>query len=138
MVVPYKRIATEEAFATKEQFRLFGKLLDSGYDDPGFKSLWGFYLRSEAERPVLIRERLLNLDARRIADMDATGIDMQLLLFTAPGRQPARRRRGARAVRLRQRRGGRSGAPPSDALRRAGRLRAAGSRPCRQGDRARV
>jgi len=86
--VPYKRIATEEAFATHEQFRLFGKLLDSGYDDPGFKSLWGFYLRSEAERPKLIRDRLLDLGPRRIADMDATGIDMQLLLFTAPGVNP--------------------------------------------------
>jgi 5-carboxyvanillate decarboxylase len=83
--VPYKRIATEEAFATKTQFEEFGKLLDSGYRDPGFDSLWGFYLRSPAERPVLIRERLLDLGARRIADMDATGIDLQLLLVTAPG-----------------------------------------------------
>jgi len=83
--VPYKRIATEEAFATKEQFEQFGKLLDGGYRDPGFESLWGFYLRSMAERPVLIRERLLDLGARRIADMDATGIDVQLLSLTSPG-----------------------------------------------------
>ena len=83
--VPYKRIATEEAFATKEQFEQIGKLLDSGYRDPGFESLWGFYLRSMAERPVLIRERLLDLGARRIADMDATGIDVQLLSLTSPG-----------------------------------------------------
>jgi len=82
---PYKRIATEEAWATKDQFAEFGKLIDSGYDDPGFKSLWGFYLRSEAERPKLIRARLLDLDGRRLADMDETGIDMQLLLLTAPG-----------------------------------------------------
>ncbi|MEI9885859.1 MAG: amidohydrolase family protein [Rhizomicrobium sp.] len=83
--VPYKRIATEEAFATKELFGQFGKLLDSGFRDPGFDSLWGFYLRSEAERPQLIRARLLDLDARRIADMDATGIDVQILSLTAPG-----------------------------------------------------
>ncbi|HEY1961147.1 MAG TPA: amidohydrolase family protein [Rhizomicrobium sp.] len=82
---PYKRIATEEAWATPELFTQFGRLLDSGYDDPGFKSLWGFYLRSEAERPKLIRDRLLDLDARRLGDMDATGIDLQLLLLTAPG-----------------------------------------------------
>jgi 2,3-dihydroxybenzoate decarboxylase len=82
---PYKRIATEEAWATLELFAEFGRLLDSGYDDPGFKSLWGFYLRSEAERPKLIRERMVDLGARRLADMDATGIDMQLLLLTAPG-----------------------------------------------------
>ncbi|MEI9991907.1 MAG: amidohydrolase family protein [Rhizomicrobium sp.] len=83
--VPYKRIATEEAFATQELFDQFGKLLDSGFRDPGFESLWGFYLRSAAERPVLIRARLLDLGARRIADMDATGIDVQLLSLTAPG-----------------------------------------------------
>lgn len=83
--VPYKRIATEEAFATAEQFAQFGKLLDGGYRDPGFESLWGFYLRSPAERPVLIRERLLDLGARRIADMDATGIDVAILSLTAPG-----------------------------------------------------
>ena len=82
---PYKRIATEEAWATPELFAEFGKLLDGGCDDPGFTSLWGFYLRSEAERPKLIRERMVDLDARRLADMDSTGIDMQLLLLTAPG-----------------------------------------------------
>ncbi|HEY0104992.1 MAG TPA: amidohydrolase family protein [Rhizomicrobium sp.] len=83
--VPYKRIATEEAFATNDLFDAFGKLLDGGWRDPGFESLWGFYLRSEAERPVLIRARLLDLDARRIGDMDETGIDVQLLSLTAPG-----------------------------------------------------
>ena len=86
--VPYKRIATEEAFATKEQFRLFKRLLDEGYDDPGFLSLWGFYLESEAERPREVRARLLDLDARRIVDMDATGIDVQLLSLTSPGVNP--------------------------------------------------
>ncbi len=83
--VPYKRIATEEAFATRELFDEFGKLLDSGFRDPGFDSLWGFYLRSEAERPRLIRERLLDLGQRRLQDMDDTGVDMQLLLLTSPG-----------------------------------------------------
>ena len=83
---PYKRIATEEAFATAEQFRLFRKLLESpGFDDPGFESLWGFYLLSQAERPRAIRERLLDLDALRIKDMDATGIDVQILSLTSPG-----------------------------------------------------
>jgi len=86
--VPYKRIATEEAFATREQFRLYGKLLDSGYDDPGFQSLWGFYLRSEAARPRQVREMLLDLDDLRIRHMDESGIDVQLLLFTSSGVNP--------------------------------------------------
>ena len=83
--VPYKRIATEEAFATTEQFRLYQRMLDGGSADPGFLSLWGFYLNSPAERPVTIRRKLLDLDAERISDMDATGIDVQLLSLTAPG-----------------------------------------------------
>ena len=46
-----KVVVLEAGRATLELFAEFGRLLDSGYDDPGFKSLWGFYLRSEAERP---------------------------------------------------------------------------------------
>src|SRR5215469_5228382 len=86
--VPYKRIATEEAFATQEQFKLYKKLLDSGYDDPGFLSLWGFYLLSEAERPREVRRRLLDLDDVRIAAMDETGIDQQVLMLTSSGVNP--------------------------------------------------
>src|SRR5688572_24304929 len=66
----YKRIATEEAFATRGQIALFRKLLADGYDDPGFKSLWGFYLDSPSERARFIIERLQNLGPERIADMD--------------------------------------------------------------------
>ena len=57
----YKRIATEEAFATRDQLDGFRKLLAGGYDDPGFKSLWGFYLGSQSPRARFIIERLQNL-----------------------------------------------------------------------------
>lgn len=83
----YKRIATEEAFATRTQLNLFRKLLADGFDDPGFRSLWGFYLESPSERARFIVERLQNLGAERIADMDASGIDMQVLSLTSPGVQ---------------------------------------------------
>lgn len=83
----YKRIATEEAFATREQIRLFRRLLDDGYDDPGFLSLWGFYLRSPGERARFIIDRLQDLGPQRIADMDASGIDVQVLSLTSPGVQ---------------------------------------------------
>jgi len=85
---PYKRIATEEAFATSEMLNLYRKLLASGtIDDPGFVSLWGFYLNSPSDRARAIIEKLQYLDERRVADMDATGIDRQILSLTGPGVQ---------------------------------------------------
>jgi 2,3-dihydroxybenzoate decarboxylase len=83
----YRRIATEEAFATRDQMNAFRKLLADGYDDPGFRSLWGFYLNSPGDRARFIIDRLQNLGAERIADMDASGIDMQVLSLTSPGVQ---------------------------------------------------
>ena len=84
----YLRIATEEAFATPEILAAWREMLDSGSaDDPGFRSLWGFYLYSDAERPRSLRERLVDLGERRLADMDAAGIDRQVISLTAPGPQ---------------------------------------------------
>jgi 2,3-dihydroxybenzoate decarboxylase len=83
----YKRIATEEAWATADQLDRYRKLLAGGYDDPGFRSLWGFYLGSPSERARFIIERLQNLGPERIADMDASGIDIQVLMLTSPGVQ---------------------------------------------------
>jgi 5-carboxyvanillate decarboxylase len=84
----YLRIATEEAFATRDQLDLYRKLLASGGPvDPGFESLWGFYLRSPSDRAKLIIERLQDLGPRRIADMDASGIDKQIISLTGPGTQ---------------------------------------------------
>src|SRR6185436_6101078 len=70
----YKRIATEEAWATRDQITLFRKLLADGYDDPGYRSLWGFYLNSPSERARFIVDRLQDLGPARIAEMDASGI----------------------------------------------------------------
>src|SRR5581483_1063371 len=47
----------------------------------------GFYARSPSERAVRIIERLLDLGARRLADMDAAGIDKAILALTSPGAQ---------------------------------------------------
>jgi 5-carboxyvanillate decarboxylase len=87
-MMSYQRIATEEAFATAELFNLYRRMLESGtVQDPGFLSLWGFYLRSPSERATRVIERLQNIGAGRIADMDATGIDMHILSLTSPGVQ---------------------------------------------------
>ena len=84
----YLRIATEEAFATREQVDVFLRMIRDGQADQGMISLWGFYAQSPSERATMIMERLLDLGERRIADMDATGIDKAILALTSPGVQP--------------------------------------------------
>ena len=83
----YLRIATEEAFAPRELIERYKRLLDEPNVDPGFQSLHGFYLRSQAERPRFIFERLQDLGALRLEDMKARGIDRQIIAVTAPGVQ---------------------------------------------------
>src|SRR3954468_15663059 len=85
---PYKRIAVEEAFCPPEMFQIYGRLLESGkLDDPGFESLWGFYLRSPSPRTTFIRDCMTEVGPQRLAHMDASGIDMQILSLTGPGVQ---------------------------------------------------
>jgi 2,3-dihydroxybenzoate decarboxylase len=85
---PYRRIAAEEAWATREQIDLYRKLIDDpSFDDPGFRSLWGHYGGGRSERASQVLERLLDVGERRLADMDASGIDRQILLLTSPGVQ---------------------------------------------------
>jgi 5-carboxyvanillate decarboxylase len=82
----YLRIATEEAFAPPELLARYRKLLQDGYDDPGFRSLWGFYAGS-SPRATTLAERIQDIGERRLRDMDDTGIAMQILSLTAPGVQ---------------------------------------------------
>jgi 2,3-dihydroxybenzoate decarboxylase len=85
---PYLRIATEEAWASKELYDAYRKVLkDRSYEDAGFDSLWNFYLDNPSPRPTSILARLTDLGERRLRDMDDTGIDKQLLLLTSPGVQ---------------------------------------------------
>ena len=47
----YLRIATEEAFLTPDLFAaLMRRVGDKSFDDPGFRSLWGFYGASPSQR----------------------------------------------------------------------------------------
>jgi len=83
----YLRIATEEAFCPPSLMRRFLQVLeDKSIDDPGFYSLWGFY-GGDSERARLLRERIQDLGDLRIRDMDATGIDRQIISITCPGVQ---------------------------------------------------
>jgi len=84
----FKRIATEEAFATKELMKAYRDLLArKGSDDIGFNSLMGYYLTNPSERTRAVAARLEDLGQRRIDDMDATGIAVQILSITSPGVQ---------------------------------------------------
>ena len=86
--VPYQRIATEEAWGPAEMFERYRRMLaDRSCDDPGFNSMWGFYLLNRSERPRQIIERLQDIGERRIGDMDATGIARQIVSLTSPGVQ---------------------------------------------------
>ncbi|SFG48354.1 2,3-dihydroxybenzoate decarboxylase [Novosphingobium sp. CF614] len=80
----YLRIAAEEAFTTPELVAAFRDELAAPDVDPGFRSLIGFYLDHPAERPRFIARALNDLGENRIADMDARGIDRQILALTAP------------------------------------------------------
>jgi len=82
------RIATEEAWASREMLTLYRRMLaDNTCDDPGFRSLWGFYLNSPSPRATSIIERLQELGEPRLQDMASSGVDKQILSLTSPGVQ---------------------------------------------------
>ncbi|MDB5989304.1 MAG: amidohydrolase family protein [Herbaspirillum sp.] len=83
----YKRIATEEAFAPKEMFDIYRKILAGPNPDPGFVSLLGFYMSSQSDRAKHIIRCLSDLDQVRLQHMDDTGIDRQIIALTSPGVQ---------------------------------------------------
>ena len=84
---PYRRIAAEEAFAPAEMFDDYREVLAGADVDEGFESLMGYFLTSTHPQPRGVIERITDLGAARIADMDAAGIDHQILSLTSPGTQ---------------------------------------------------
>lgn len=84
---PYKRIATEEAWAPEEMIRLYRKeIAEKAINDPGFHSLWGFF-SGDSPKAQAHGRRIQDLDDERIKDMDDSGIDMQVVSLTSPGVQ---------------------------------------------------
>lgn len=82
--VDYKRIATEEAYSTREIIDLYRSLLASNpVDEPGFQAMWGAFLNRSQD----FYDQLLSLGERRLSDMDSMGTDMHVLSLTAPGVQ---------------------------------------------------
>jgi 5-carboxyvanillate decarboxylase len=86
--VPYRRIATEEAFCPPEMLQIYREMLDKkSLDDPGFNTMFGFYLGSPSLRAQQIRDYLVDLGELRLRHMDERGIDMQVIALTSPGVQ---------------------------------------------------
>jgi len=75
-------IATEEAFLIPQLAAAMNELVraSSGYDPDLY-----FWRRAAEAKPL--NARLLDLGAERLAIMDATGVDVQLLSLAAPGVQ---------------------------------------------------
>jgi 2,3-dihydroxybenzoate decarboxylase len=84
----HHRIAAEEAWAPAGILERYRALLAASppYDDPGFRSLWG-YFTGATQRATDLIARLQDLGERRLADMDASGIARQIVFLTAPGVQ---------------------------------------------------
>jgi len=81
--VDYQRIATEEAWAPPEMFKMYQDLIENGaLTDPGFVSMWARFLRN-----TQLRNQLQDIGEKRIRDMDAAGIDKMVLSLTSPGVQ---------------------------------------------------
>ncbi|WP_159501774.1 amidohydrolase family protein [Microbacterium sp. 18062] len=84
---PYRRIAVEEAYAPRELLDEYVRMLRDEPVEIGFRSLMGYFLTSTHPQPRSVVDRLADLGEQRIADMDATGIDHQVLSLTSPGTQ---------------------------------------------------
>lgn len=83
----YKKIAIEEAFVTQDIADEWSKILAAGSPgEPGFRKM-GESILADSPGTRLIHQRLIDLGAGRITDMDATNIDMQVISITSPGVQ---------------------------------------------------
>jgi 5-carboxyvanillate decarboxylase len=82
----YRRVATEEAFVTQEIVRGWDAVLRSGTAEPGFRKM-GETILADRPQTAAVHQRLLDIGAGRIEQMDQAGIDVQLLSLTAPGVQ---------------------------------------------------
>ncbi|WP_129793768.1 amidohydrolase family protein [Sphingosinicella sp. CPCC 101087] len=79
----WRRIATEEAFATRELAGAMRRLVDAGGSSVDLMFWRGLLFREDDDRLA----NLLDLDERRLATMDANGVDMHVLSLTSPGVQ---------------------------------------------------
>jgi 5-carboxyvanillate decarboxylase len=82
----YRRIATEEAFCTPSIFAETEKLIARGDVEPGFAKIAASIL-GDSPGAQEVKRRLLDLDAGRLANMDADGVDFALISINSPAVQ---------------------------------------------------
>jgi len=82
----YRRIATEEAWLSQGILDAYGEFLEAGAPgEPGFLSMGRFIYGRGSDSPLI--RMLTDVGDGRLQRMDELGIDMQLLMLTAPGVQ---------------------------------------------------
>jgi 5-carboxyvanillate decarboxylase len=85
MTQSYRRIATEEAWATREQMEEMRKIAASTSAEPDLV-LWRVLL-GDSEPSQTAMRRLFDLGEERLSIMDEHNVAMHLLLLTSPGLQ---------------------------------------------------
>jgi 5-carboxyvanillate decarboxylase len=83
----FRRIATEEAFSIPEIADRLREVARGPGRSLDLLLLKRIYDVKPGDDPSGRRELLVDLEGERLRDMDANGVDMQLLLLTAPGVQ---------------------------------------------------
>lgn len=83
-----RRIATEEAFTIPEIATELGRVVERGGDSTDLLLVKSIYdpRTTDSQRGGLL-PKLLDLDEGRIAEMDANGVAVALMMLTAPGVQ---------------------------------------------------
>jgi 5-carboxyvanillate decarboxylase len=83
-----RRIATEEAFSTPEVATELGRVAERGGTSADLLLVTSIYhpRTTDSQRGALL-PKLLDLDDTRITDMDDNGVDIALMMLTAPGVQ---------------------------------------------------
>src|SRR5262245_26274904 len=82
-----RRIATEEAFCIPEVASELTKVARAPGNSLDIPLLQMIYDNGGKGRMADMLERLIDLEARRLSEMDANGVSMHLLSLTAPGVQ---------------------------------------------------
>ncbi|HCU97378.1 MAG TPA: amidohydrolase [Actinobacteria bacterium] len=85
--VPWRRIATEEAFLIPEVHDALRSWAAGADPDEPDQDFWGFVLTQDLPGLQRVRRQLLDTDDERLAIMDEHGVSVHLLSLTAPGVQ---------------------------------------------------